>query len=395
MPRSFRPPDNLSDSARFVLAQDVMASLFRNDLFGLRRHPDRLIRRRNLRNSLLRLLGFLVAFAGLHTVAMIVFEGLGPFEGLWLTLTTLTTVGYGDYAAETIPGRLSTMLLVFLGGIWVAFQSAETYFEFRWDRRERKRRGRWRWNLQDHILLLNVPDEHPTEYLRRLVGEFRANRRFSEKPLQLVSDCFENGLPEALSTQGVVHYLGCAWDPAALSAAGARAADLIVVLAESDSDPGTDGRTLDIVDRLRELGARGRILAECVDDRNRRRFERFGADLVVRPMRGYPEIIVRALAAPGSEVILENLFTSRGDECWRYDVSVTGWAWRDIVSTLVAKDIGIPIAYRYRDGAEVVVNPPPDSPVTADKVYVLVREGNARSDGEVAALLNGAPGDRR
>jgi voltage-gated potassium channel len=50
---------------------------------------------------------------------------------------------------------------------------------------------------------------------------------------------------------------------------------------------------------------------------------RFGADLVVRPLRGYPEMIIRALAAPGAEKILEDLFTSKGDECWRYDVSVT------------------------------------------------------------------------
>src|SRR5690606_37710631 len=114
------------------------------------------------------------------------------------------------------------------------------------------------------------------------------------------------------------------WDSEALQDATVADAAAIVVLAESDADPASDGRTLDIVDRLRELGAEGRILAECVDDANRPRLRRFGADITVRPLRGYPEMIVRALVAPGSEEILEDLFTSRRDECWRYDVDVVG-----------------------------------------------------------------------
>ena len=110
-------------------------------------------------------------------------------------------------------------------------------------------------------------------------------------------------------------------------------------------------------------------------------------DVVVRPMRGYPEIIVRALAAPGAEARLEDLFTSRGDECWRYDVTVSGWKWGDLVSTLVMRDIGVPIAYRAPD-EEVVVNPRPKTVVEADKLFVLVREGNARPDDEIARLLS-------
>lgn len=128
-----------------------------------------------------------------------------------------------------------------------------------------------------------------------------------------------------------------------------------------------------------------------MDDANRPRLKRFGADIVVRPLRGYPEMIVRALAAPGAEAILEDLFTSRGDECWRYDVAVSGWRWADLVSTLVREGVGVPLGYRSRPGQEIVVNPPPGTAVEADKLFVLVREGHARPDREVAALL---PADR-
>ena len=44
------------------------------------------------------------------------------------------------------------------------------------------------------------------------------------------------------------------------------------------------------------------------------------------------------------------------------------------------------IAYRTPD-ERIVVNPAPWTVVEADKLFVLVREGNARADGEIAALL--------
>ncbi|WP_349367749.1 ion channel [Salinarimonas sp.] len=346
-----------------------------------------LVRAGGPRRALPRLLAVLATLALLHVGAMMALEGLGAFEAVWLTLTTLTTVGYGDLSARTPQGRLATMLLVFLGGIWIAFQSAATYFELRGDRRERKRVGRWRWDMRDHILVLNVEFENAPAFLAGLVAEFRASRRFHDRVVELVSPRFATGLPEALSERGVVHVAGEPWSRSALEAADAQDAEVIVVLALDDGDAASDGRTFDIVDRLREMGAGGRIIAECVDDANRPRMVRAGADVVVRPLRGYPEMIVRALAAPGAEAILEDLFTSRGDECWRYDVEVSGRPWREIVRLLTDEDIGVPIAYRAAVDGRMVINPPPKSRVEADKLFVLVREGNARSDAEIAALL--------
>mgnify|MGYP000209091973 CR=1 FL=1 len=83
-------------------------------------------------------------------------------------------------------------------------------------------------------------------------------------------------------------------------------ASSIIVLAKRESDKASDGRTFDILHRLKELGVKGRILAECVDDANRDRLIKAGADVVIRPIRAYPEMILRAFVAPGAEEIIEN-----------------------------------------------------------------------------------------
>ncbi len=339
------------------------------------------------RRSLRLFLPALLTLIGLHVLAMVAFEGMAVGDALWLTLTTVTTVGFGDVVAKTLPGRMATVLLLFCGGIWLAFQIATVGFEYRLDRRQRMRCGTWRWRMRDHILVLNIPAEHVVPYVTRLVCELRSSEPFRDRPVQLLTSGHAGGLPPELTDMGVVHYSGESWDPEALRAVDVDKAAFIVVMAAEEGNPASDGHTFDTVDRLRSCGAGGTILCECVDDKNRDRLKRIGADILVRPMRGYPEMIVRALAAPGAEAILEDLFNSRGEECWRYAVGVDGLRWADIVRALLEADIGLAIAFRHAGDRTVAINPHPDTTVVADKLFVLVREGNDRPEAEVAAIL--------
>ena len=57
------------------------------------------------------------------TVGYVILEDFTPFDGLYLTVMTLTTVGYGDLHPTTIAGQTFTMGLV-LGGVFTFFYSA-------------------------------------------------------------------------------------------------------------------------------------------------------------------------------------------------------------------------------------------------------------------------------
>jgi len=125
----------------------------------------------DLRNRLRFAVGGLFVLIGLHVVAMMAFEGLGLGDAIWLTFTTITTTGYGDFSAKTHAGRASTIALIYLSGIFMLTQAGAAFFELRALRRDRQRRGEWRWNMKDHIVFVNAPETEPGDYLRRLLDE--------------------------------------------------------------------------------------------------------------------------------------------------------------------------------------------------------------------------------
>ncbi len=326
--------------------------------------------------GLLALAAYLAAITVSHTLAMMVFEGLGPGDAAWLTVTTMTTVGYGDLSASTAAGRWSTVILVYAGGVFVLGKGAADYFEYRANRRIRRARGLWRWRLKDHVLIVNAPTAGADFYFETLLRQFRETGWGRKRDVLILATCWPEGLPESLARLGVVHVHGRAASDEKLEDSGAMDAAAVVVLASDEKDAASDGTAFDLVHRLVGMGAKGRIAVECVDDRNRDRLRNAGASTVMRPMRGYPEMLVRALIAPGSEAIVEELFTRRGDECVRYEVPVAGVPWGRLAARLVSAGAGTALAYASAADGEVVVNPRPDRRVTATALFLLVKEGH-------------------
>jgi voltage-gated potassium channel len=109
--------------------------------------------RKSLRGYFL-LLVFLVA---LHTVAMIYIEYLYPWEAFWLTIVTLSTVGYGDISAQTQMGQIVTMLLLIIPGVIVISAILSRVIEIQTIKVNRKIFGKWNWKMDNHILIFNAP----------------------------------------------------------------------------------------------------------------------------------------------------------------------------------------------------------------------------------------------
>lgn len=362
-------------------------------LFARRRRWQRY---REARHGLLRLALWLGSVLAAHTSAMMVLEGMSVADALWLTATTATTVGYGDLSAKTNAGRLATVILMYGGAIFILAKTVNDWFDLKTAKAERKRRGSWDWNMRDHLLVIGQPCngegrqslERAVDFFERLAIQIHASPQWMDTPIQIFTPVFaDTGLPPRLSEQGIVHYGGTPTTRGALSAVHADHARAIIVLADSEIDSASDAMTFDTVDRLRRSGSTAPIIAECVDSNNADRLRAAGASSVVRPMRGYPEMLSRAVVAPGAEVLISDLFTAEGDECTRIDLPQP-WrgAWRDLCRTLIDAGIGTPIGYADGNG-KVHANPVNSGDVHACALFVIINDARESELARIPALL--------
>ena len=223
----------------------------------------------SMRFILLKSIAYLGVIIFLHTWAIMKFEGISFGNSIWLTLTTITTVRYGDQVASTSWGRVSTVLLIYVGGIFLLFQTAANYFEYRLERKALMIKGYWRWKMKNHVLIMGGPSVNQEKFLSRLVGDLRENEEFAGCPIQILTNRFPEGLPYLLQKSGLVLHSGYPSDPDIVTETDVDRAKAIILLTSVEDDIQSDAFVTDRIRLIRELGARGRVLAECATDRHR------------------------------------------------------------------------------------------------------------------------------
>lgn len=329
----------------------------------------------------------LLGVAGLHSASMMFFEGLPLRDAWWLTVTTLSTTGYGDISPQTDLGRLTTLFLPYAIGIPLVAQSATLFYEHRQHKKNLILEGKKRWTMDDHIVFLNIPKTNPKDYYKQLMRELRKSQLpGSNRQALIVSDnLVNNELPDELRELGVAHVSHNANDEKAFENSSLKSAGVIVVLCRDEDDPDADSITYHLVSRARRENPDALIIAEAVHERNKDGIYAEGADHIMRPMRTYPEMLMRAILAPGTEQLAENLFSSKDAECVRYDLNLRA-KWSDVAGSVICADIGTPVAYVSQDN-RVIADMRGSDEIDAKALMVLARADDIRSKWEVSSAL--------
>ena len=72
---------------------------------------------KTIKRAVWRTASIMLGLITLHACLMVYLEGMTLWQGIWLTLTTLTTVGFGDVSPVTPLGQAATIGLMYFCGI--------------------------------------------------------------------------------------------------------------------------------------------------------------------------------------------------------------------------------------------------------------------------------------
>ncbi len=221
---------------------------------------------RNLRAALLVVLLIIVIGAvGFHLL-----EGWTLFESLYLTVTTISTVGYGDYVPSTQGGRLFTIVLIVFG-VGTMLYTAGLFAETMIEGRLKVILGRGKLEraiskLSGHYIICGCGR----------IGYLIAKELHAEKVPFVVIDNNPEIL-QKIEDEGFVYYKGNATDDKSLIDAGIKRAKGVVCALP------TDAENLYVILTAKELKNDLFILSRSEEETSEARLLRAGADRVMSP----------------------------------------------------------------------------------------------------------------
>jgi voltage-gated potassium channel len=332
-----------------------------------------------LRAGLLLLLIFAIGTTG---YAIIGAPEQGLVDAIYMTVITLTTVGFGEIVdmSNNAAARMFTVVLLVAGvGAFLGFFSTLTAFVVEGSAQHllwRKRMNKAVNRLSGHTIVCG--GGHTGEHI---VHELLA----TERPFVLIDADEERG--RALMRQLDCEFpfvVGDATDDDALEAAGIARAERLVACISNDKD------NLIVTVSARILNANLRIVSRCVDERVEDKIRKAGADAVVSPNRiGGLRMISEAMR-PTAVNFLDQML--RGDEALRVESTLVE-ANSQLVGRTVAElknttsETTLLLALQHPDGRWVYA--PSNDVVLAvgDSLIYLGRPGERRQIERAATVV--------
>ncbi|MFO0968864.1 MAG: potassium channel protein [Gemmataceae bacterium] len=298
-----------------------------------------------------------VGAVGFHVI-----EGLGFDEALYLTVLTITTVGYGDIVPKTGLGRVFTMLLA-LGGVFSIFYAASAIIRgvvsgelaLQFGKRQMERALS---TLRNHVIVCGYGR------MGRLVC-----REFSQDAVPfIVIDENEAALRDFQMAHGIP-VVGDATSDALLKSVGIERARSLVSVMPSDA------QNLYTTMSARLLNPNLFIVARVEDGAAEQKFVRAGANRVVSPYQIGGLRVAQAVLRPTVVDFIELATRKEHIDLQMEETRVepgsplAGKALRD---TRIRAELKIIVVAIKKRTGHMVFNPDPDTIIDAGDILVAI-----------------------
>ena len=317
---------------------------------------------RRLVHRTLFVAGILFVTICIGTIGFSLIEHWGTFDAFYMTLTTITTVGYQEVRPLSRAGRVFNSFVIFFGVSAMFFAvgaMTQTIIELQFaDRYGKRRRNRMVSQLHDHYLVCGFG-----RVGRNASYELqRANSPF------LVIDRSEERVARA-SEAGMLAIVADATNDDDLRKAGVlRARGLIAALP-------SDAENLFIILSAKTLNSNLIVVTRASEEQNEGKLRRAGADTVFAPYTMAGRRLADSLLRPHVVEFLDFAMSVAGPKIMMEQVQVglrTQVASRTLGALLSSGDVNvIVVAVRGSDG-RMIFNPSTDTRIAAGDFLIVL-----------------------
>lgn len=314
---------------------------------------------RNLRViALLLLLVVAIGTAGFHFI-----EGWSWFDGFYMVVTTLTTIGYQEVHPLSHAGRIFNIFIILCGVSLLALAVgalSQALLEFELQSFfGRRRMEREIDRLDSHYIICGMGR----------VGR-RVARELARRPVRFVIVESAEAKRRLFANENWPVILGDATQEQTLRQAHIdRARGLIAATT-------TDATNLYIVLTARALNPHLKIIARASEDSAEKHLLTAGADSVVSPYSFAGQRIAQSLLRPNVVSFLDTATTHLGMDLEIGEIQITGrsvFAGKTIESSRIRQERGvIVLAIKRREGMKF--NPAPDERIEAEDCLIAMGE---------------------
>ena len=294
------------------------------------------------------------------------------WDSIWWAMVTMTTVGYGDYYANTIIGRFFISYPCMLIGIGIIGYLVAAVAESVLEKGSRKRRGLMTISDRDHIVICHCPG--PDKILQ-LVAELKAGKDYDRRSFVVVTDRFTE-IPEEFQDRDIKFVKGDPTREDILIRANIAACAGIFILAVDPSDPASDAKTFaigTIVQMMKkEKGLSAKVILELVSKENLKMLKRTHADGIVFSEGITDCLLVQEFLYPGVHDIIHQIISNTaGSQFYIVDTRLQGRKISDIQVAVLKHPANLQVIGIIKEEKQIL-NPPKTMVIDkGDKLIML------------------------
>jgi voltage-gated potassium channel len=317
-----------------------------------------------LARRILLIAGLLCITLVIGTTGFVLIEDYSWFEGFYMTLTTVTTIGYQELRPLSHAGRVFNSFLILFGvsAIFVSFGAmTQTIIELELqDRYGKRRKKRMIDHLHNHFIVCGFGrvGRNASYEMQRASAPF------------LVIDRDEQRVAKAESAGMLAAVADATRDDSLREAGVLRAKGLIAALP-------SDAENLFIILSAKALNPKLTVVTRVSEEEAGEKMRRAGADTVFTPYAMAGRQLADALLRPHVVEFLDFARSNMGSNITTEQVRVapkTAFAAKTIGQLSELRDSGVIVLAIRKQRGETIFNPPAESEIAGGDFLIVMGE---------------------